>query len=89
MMASLSPALTRHGVLHVVPSSDAAPLDPALAQRITTAFARNAGHGLVQLGAAEVDGVLPPAFGYFRELAQRYVTGPGKTSDSSALATAS
>ncbi|HEX7477017.1 MAG TPA: DEAD/DEAH box helicase [Polyangiales bacterium] len=73
-MTSLSPALTRHGVLHVVPTSDAAPLDPALAQRITTAFARDTGHGLVQLGAAELDSVLPPAFAYFRELAQRYVT---------------
>ncbi len=74
MTASLSPALSPQGVLHIASAIDAARLDAALSQRIATAFAQGAGHGLLQLGAAEVDTVLPPAFAYFRDLAQRYVT---------------
>jgi non-specific serine/threonine protein kinase len=74
MQAHLSPALTRHGLLHVTLTRDAPALDAALSERITTAFAQGSGHGLVQLGAAEIDTVLPPAFAYFRDLAQRYVT---------------
>ena len=73
-MTTLSPALTPRGRLHLTKLADAPALDSAVTQRLTAAFARGAGHGLLQLGAAEVDSALPPAFSYLRELAQRYVT---------------
>lgn len=38
------------------------------------AFARGAGHGLLQLGASEVGTTLPAVFSYWREFAARYVT---------------
>ena len=49
-------------------------LEPALARRMQSAFARGAGHGLLWLGAAEVATALPPALSYFRELGRRHVT---------------
>jgi superfamily II DNA or RNA helicase len=74
MTAPFAPALTPHGVLHLAPAPEAALPDAALAQRLSAAFARGPGYGLLQLGAAEVDSALPPEFAYFRDLAQRYVT---------------
>jgi non-specific serine/threonine protein kinase len=70
----LNPALTPHGRLLVVAQDDAPALDPALATRIRDAFERGSGHGLLQLGAAEVGQVLPPAFAWWRELGGRLVT---------------
>ena len=49
-------------------------LQPELARRLQDAFARGAGEGLLQLGAAEVGLTLPPVFSYWRELGTRYVT---------------
>jgi len=49
-------------------------LQPGLARRLQDAFARGAGEGLLQLGAAEVGLTLPPVFSYWRELGTRYVT---------------
>jgi non-specific serine/threonine protein kinase len=74
MTRTLSPALTPRGRLHLTTQADAPALDASLARRLADAFERGAGHGLLQLGATEVDSALPPAFGYLRELAQRYVT---------------
>ena len=42
--------------------------------RLEATFARGSGHGLLQLGAAEVETVLPAVFAYWREFAARYVT---------------
>ena len=70
----LTPCLTPHGRLLVVPSEDAPGLEPALGERIRQAFDRGAGHGLLRLGAGEVGQVLPPAFAYWRELGARHVT---------------
>jgi hypothetical protein len=70
----LTPALTPHGRLHLTPADDAAPLDPAVAARLAVAFERGSGHGLLQLGAAEVQTVLPPVFGFWRVLGARFVT---------------
>ncbi len=70
----LTPALTPHGRLMVVQQEDAAPLDAALATRLRQAFERGSGHGLLQLGGAEVGRVLPPALAYWRELGSRFVT---------------
>jgi non-specific serine/threonine protein kinase len=70
----LTPALTPHGRLLIVPQDDAPALDPVLATSIRSAFDRGNGHGLLHLGAAEVGQVLPPAFAYWRELGVRFVT---------------
>ncbi|MBI3268079.1 MAG: DEAD/DEAH box helicase [Planctomycetes bacterium] len=53
---------------------DAPPLDPRLAARLRQAFVRGPGHGLLQLGAAEVGTPLPPVLAYWRDLGARYVT---------------
>ena len=71
---SLAPILTPHSHLVLSQSSDAAALEPGLAQRLLDSFARGSGHGLFQLGAEEVGTALPPVFSYWRELGARYVT---------------
>ena len=70
----LTPALTPHGRLTLVASDDASEFAPALAQRLTAAFNLGSGHGLLQLGGAEIGQPLPPALRYWRELGSRYVT---------------
>ena len=72
--ARLAPVLTPQGRLLVATSAEAAPLAADLVQRLTTAFSRGAGHGLLQLGAGELGTALPPVFGYWREFGARYVT---------------
>ena len=72
---SLSPILSPHGRLSLVEASDAPVLDPDLVQRLRAAFARGSGHGLLQLGAAEIGIALPPVFSYWHEFGARYVTG--------------
>ena len=71
---SLAPTLTPHGRLLVESSEEAAPLSPDLAERIQEAFERGHGHGLLQLGAAEINTAMPPVFTYWREFGARYVT---------------
>ena len=71
---SLAPTLTPHGRLALVEGPDAPLLDPELAQRLRNAFERGSGHGLLQLGAAEVGAALPPVFSYWREFGAWYVT---------------
>src|ERR1700761_8256778 len=73
-MDALAPVLTPHGRLHLASEADAPHLDPELAQRLSGAFERGAGHGLLQLGAAETGIALPPAFSYWREFGASYVT---------------
>lgn len=71
---SLTPTLTPHGRLSLAEASDVPVLDPDLVQRLRAAFARGSGHGLLQLGAAEMGTALPPLFSYWREFGARYVT---------------
>lgn len=71
---SLAPTLTPSGRLSLAEASDAPVLDPDLVQRLRAAFARGSGHGLLQLGAAEMGTALPPLFSYWREFGARYVT---------------
>src|SRR5262245_14158169 len=71
---SLAPILTPAGHLQIEPTDDsAASLSPDLAQRLTNAFARGSGHGLLQLGAAEVQTPMPAVLVYWREFASRFV----------------
>jgi non-specific serine/threonine protein kinase len=60
----------------LVAQEDAPALDAALAERLFVAFGRGPGHGLLRLGAAEMGQALPPALGYWRDFAARFVTGP-------------
>jgi superfamily II DNA or RNA helicase len=46
----------------------------ALSRRLDSAFARGTGHGLLELGAAEVGTALPADFSFWREFAARFVT---------------
>ncbi|MFH0899268.1 MAG: DEAD/DEAH box helicase [Pseudomonadota bacterium] len=49
-------------------------MEPTLRERISKAFERGAGYGLLWLGAVEVSQALPPALAYWRELGSRFVT---------------
>ena len=66
--------LTPHGHLSIESMIDAPELDPGTAARLTDAFGRGSGYGLLQLGAGEVSQVLPPAFTWWRSFAASYVT---------------
>jgi superfamily II DNA or RNA helicase len=72
-VTALTLILTPHGRLLLEPADDAA-LAPDVSHRLQEAFARGSGHGLLQLGAAEVGTTLPPLFGYWREVGARYVS---------------
>src|SRR5712691_5555579 len=78
---ALAPVLTPHGRLLLAPVDDAPELAPDQSRRIEESFARGSGHGLLQLGAAEVGSVLPPVFGYWREFSARFVTAVCTLSD--------
>ena len=71
---NLSPLLTPQGHLLFTPDSDQSPLPTELQQLLSDMFTRGTGHGLLHLGAAEVDTVLPPALAWWRDFAARYVT---------------
>ena len=68
---TLAPALTPHGHLVLAPVDDAPALPADLSRRIEQSFAHGSGHGMLQLGAAEVDTALPPALAYWRDFGAR------------------
>ena len=70
----LAALLTPHGQLLLAPDVDAPALSAPIQQRLSDAFDLGSGHGLLQLGAAEVGSVLPPAWAWWRDFAVRYVT---------------
>jgi len=70
---SLTLALTPAGTLVLREATDADPIDPATAERIRAALARGAGHGLLQLGAAEVETPLPPGIAFWRDVGRAFV----------------
>jgi hypothetical protein len=71
-MASL--ALTPRG--HLLFTAVDGTFEPpeALLRRLESAFARGSGHGLLELGSAEIGIALPADFGYWRDVAARLVT---------------
>ena len=71
-MASL--ALTPRGHLLFTMAEDALQPSAALSRRLESAFARGSGHGLLELGTAEVGTALPADFSYWRDFAARLVT---------------
>jgi superfamily II DNA or RNA helicase len=70
----LAPILTPHGRLLLEVVDDAPALPPDLSHRLQKAFGRGPGHGLLQLGAAEVGTPLPPVFSYWHEFGAHYVS---------------
>ncbi len=74
--------LTPHGHLLLERGEDRAPLEPDVAMQLQESFDRGTGHGLLTLGAALVGVPLPPAFGYWRDLAARHVTAVCALADS-------
>ena len=72
-MVGIGLRLTPHGRLVVENQDDAPGIDHATSIRLTEAFARGTGHGLVRLGAAEVGQTLPPVFVWWRDFAARYI----------------
>lgn len=59
---------------HLVFEPENLAIEPAVAARLAQAFAHGSGPGLLQLSAAEVVTVLPPALGWWRSFGQRYIT---------------
>lgn len=84
----LSLQLTPHGHLLLALDVDAQPLPESLGQRLVDAFALGAGHGLLQLGAAEVGAALPTTLAWWRDFAVRYVTGLCATPEGGEIAVA-
>lgn len=85
---ALAPYLTPQGHLRLAVDSDVPPLPSALHDRLAAAFARDAGHGLLQLGACEVASALPPALAWWRDFAARYVTALCATPEGGDIAVA-
>ena len=71
---SLALVLTPRGHLLLAHSEDEAPAPEQMAQHLTGAFARGAGHGLLHLGARAMGTALPPSLAWWREFGARYVT---------------
>ncbi len=84
----LAPLLTPHGHLLAAPQADAPALPAELEQRLAGAFARGAGQGLLLLGAEQVGTILPPAWGWWRDFAARYVSGVCALPEASEIANA-
>ncbi len=73
-LTSISLVLSPHGRLSVdTEPAQPSPTDPATADRIVTAFSRGSGHGLLRLGAAEIEARLPPVLAHFRDLGRAFV----------------
>jgi superfamily II DNA or RNA helicase len=85
---ALAPLLTPQGHLHLAQDPGLPPLPVALHQRLAAAFAVGGGHGLLQLGAAEVGTALPAALAWWRDFAARYVAALCATPEDGEIAIA-
>jgi superfamily II DNA or RNA helicase len=73
MSRSLGPVLTPHGALRLEMLDSDFVLDETVTDRLVPRFARDGGHGLLQLGIAEAGSQLPPALAFWRAFAMRFV----------------
>ncbi|MCC6586519.1 MAG: DEAD/DEAH box helicase [Bryobacterales bacterium] len=71
---NLSLSLTPHGHLHLSGDPEAAPLHPDLPPKLTAAFNRGSGHGLLYLGADASSAELSAVFAFWREIGTRYIS---------------
>lgn len=78
--------LTPKGHLQFATEPDAPSLPEPIANRLSAAFARGAGHGLLHLGAAEVATALPPLWAFWRDFATRFVTALTATPEGGEIA---
>jgi hypothetical protein len=62
------PVLTPQGHLMLAPTDEARMLPGNLQQRLEAAFARGAGHGLLELGIREIGSALPAEFAYWEDV---------------------
>jgi superfamily II DNA or RNA helicase len=85
---ALTPVLTPHGHVVLVPTFDAPALEEDLQRRIEQTFERSAAHAILELGLREVGTALPPAFAFWRDFAARYVSALCTSSEPSAADTA-
>ena len=65
--------LTPHGHLILEEAADAPELDERTASRLSVAFARGGGHGLLQLAAGEAGHPLPSLLAWWRTFATPYI----------------
>jgi non-specific serine/threonine protein kinase len=70
---ALAAVVSPHGALRLERTEAAVALDGAVAARLEAAFARGAGHGLLQLGLAEAGSRLPADLAWWRALAIGFV----------------
>src|SRR5712692_9704347 len=70
----MSLALTPRGRLLFTRADDASQLSAALDLTLEGAFARGSGHGLLELGAAEIGTARSADFSYWRDFAARLIT---------------
>jgi non-specific serine/threonine protein kinase len=72
---ALHVALTPGGQIRLLQGleEDARPLPSSVAARITRAFSKGQGHGVLHLGAAELGTELDPTLGFWRDLGQQFV----------------
>jgi hypothetical protein len=66
--------LTPRGHLLFTVADDILRPSAALSRSVESAFARGSGHGLLELGVAQVGTTLPADFNYWRDFAARFVT---------------
>jgi len=72
--AAFDLALSPTGRLRLAPADNAQELEPARLARLSRAFERSSGEGLVELGGAELGGELPPALAWFRDFGHAFFT---------------
>jgi len=66
--------LTPHGRFAPGAGESEAPIEEAVAERLEEHFPRGPGRGLLQLGLSEAGMLLPPALGFWRSFAMRFVS---------------
>src|SRR5665213_1813967 len=77
----LAPVLTPRGLLILRETEDSFGLEAEGHARLMEAFERGPGHGLLRLGADEIETSLPPVLSYWREFGARYITALCAVSD--------
>ncbi|MBV8421764.1 MAG: ATP-dependent helicase, partial [Hyphomicrobiales bacterium] len=83
---ALATVITPRGALSLERTETAVPLEDAVAARLEAAFARGAGHGLLQLGLAEARSRLPADLAFWRGLAMAFVAARCRAGETTALA---
>ncbi|WP_028215425.1 DEAD/DEAH box helicase [Paraburkholderia mimosarum] len=82
----LAPKITPAGHLLAVPEVEAAPLPDDI--ELGGIFQAGAGHGLLYLGSTTLGRALPPAWGWWRDFAVRYITALCSTAEDEDMAVA-